>query len=814
MKMKTSFTMGFKPKQPMFTFFNLIIILIVVLAGCGQIPESTAAGSQLRPNSVTRNEKNLLTSIHMVDDRIGWAYTRESVFRTVDGGASWAQVTPQGQANLPVSSWFCLDEQNAVLAFAQETSPGIVIWRTTNCGQNWDRSEISTGSNLCSDAELSFADAEHGCLLARYGAAMGSESDELFQTADGGATWKSIASASPALKPANGLPFAGIKNGLVFSGSDKGWLTGFSHGDGIWLYRTANGGVTWTPQTLAVPSGYQAQGGSASSNPPCFFQGQKGVLPVELRGQTPALVFYLTQDGGEDWQAATPVRSSQEPFRGFHTSIIAAEQAFVSDGYELFYTADGMRSFNPVKPDIDLTGLSQLDFVSDQMGWGIIDGSLWKTQDGGHTWTQVADQSFDQKVVESSLNLNAAALKHEGDLAFTWQGLLYLLYGDTGELKQLTTSGQAYSPAWSFDGQWIAFMFSNGQTEDNRQLWLVRRDGEQIHQVQAFPELQEVSNISWSPTANVLAAEGQDGIWVIPAEGKPYQVPGTGKFSGYAGWSPDGKFLTCYSGPAPDQNSSNPQDRQDILYTFNIENGRTTRVLQAPVDTGIKVEAWWPDGKGLLYWLDPSYSASLAADGLELQSLSLSDLQSKTLSYGLVYRNWLSFLPKGQVLLVAGGNRPVWTGKSLAVCDLRTGTSSNLPNPEGSVAIDPAASPDGAKIAFVAAQNLGNDVWGFSDSGQLSAWIATRTLWIENVDASGAHPLKAAGTGIYQPEWSKDGKRIMYVRDNSLWLIGADGGNPQRIIGPFPGWEKDPFGYYGYIWHDDFAWFQPGIAQP
>jgi len=95
-----------------------------------------------------------------------------------------------------------------------------------------------------------------------------------------------------------------------------------------------------------------------------------------------------------------------------------------------------------------------------------------------------------------------------------------------------------------------------------------------------------------------------------------------------------------------------------------------------------------------------------------------------------------------------------------------------------------------------------------SEPGRLAAWIATRTLWLENSDGSGARPLPAAGGGIYQPVWSQDGSGILYVRDNSLWLIEKDGSNPQKILGPFPTWKKDPFGYYGYSWHEDFAWSQ------
>jgi len=309
--------MRFKYKSLISRFIILMIILVsllVGLTGCGQARQNTAASSQGSGNSDPLNEKGFLTYIHMADARTGWTCTKESILRTVDGGGNWTDVTPKGQASLLVSSLFCLDGQDAVLAFTQESSPQIIVCRTTDGGQNWEKSAIDTGPNLSSVAKLSFADAEHGWLLASYGAAMGSEFDELFQTTDGGTTWKSIAVASSTPKSVKDLPLEGIKTSLAFADRNKGWLTGFSHGDGIWL----------------------------------------------------------------------------------------------------FYSADGMRSFTSVKPNIDLTNLSQLDFASEQIGWGIIDGYLWKTTDGGHVWTQMVNQSTSQTAIESSMNLNATVLKKRG----------------------------------------------------------------------------------------------------------------------------------------------------------------------------------------------------------------------------------------------------------------------------------------------------------------------------------------------------------------------------------------------------------------
>ncbi|TEB10777.1 S-layer homology domain-containing protein [Pelotomaculum propionicicum] len=400
-------------------------------------------------------------------------------------------------------------------------------------------------------------------------------------------------------------------------------------------------------------------------------------------------------------------------------------------------------------------------------------------------------------------DVNTAAFKDQGALAFIRQGLLYTLDGETGEVKQLTGSGRALQPAWSHDGQWLAFIRVTDQEANTGPLWLVRRDGSQAHQVQDLPQLVSRERFYWSPTGNVLAVAMPDGVWLVPAEGEPRRlVKSEGTF--HLAWSPDGKSL-AYNVTLP---SEEPQNRSDVLYTISVDGGQPVQRLVAP-QAGIQVTAWWPDGKGLLYWLDPLHSASLAADGMGLWSLRLGDTEPTLLTSGLAHRGWLSLSPQGSLLMVTGGWRIVWARKSLATVDLESGSVQELNNPEGSVAIDPSFSPDGSRIAFVTAKNLGDDVWGFSKPEELAAWVATRTLWIRNSDGSGAHPLTDAGAGVYQPAWSKDGEHILYVRDNAIWIIGADGGQPEKVLGLFPK-GGDLFGFYGYSSYQGImAWYQP-----
>ncbi|HWQ40634.1 MAG TPA: hypothetical protein VN456_01190 [Desulfosporosinus sp.] len=127
--------MCFKNKTVIF----ILIILVSLLAGlfgCGQTQQHMA-GSSLDSSVPLNKEESSLTFVRMVDAKIGWACTKESILRTVDGGENWTDVKPQGQAGLSVSSLFCRDGQNAVLALTQESSPQIIVCRTTDGGTTW-----------------------------------------------------------------------------------------------------------------------------------------------------------------------------------------------------------------------------------------------------------------------------------------------------------------------------------------------------------------------------------------------------------------------------------------------------------------------------------------------------------------------------------------------------------------------------------------------------------------------------------------------------------------------------------------------------
>lgn len=196
-------------------------------------------------------------------------------------------------------------------------------------------------------------------------------------------------------------------------------------------------------------------------------------------------------------------------------------------------------------------------------------------------------------------------------------------------------------------------------------------------------------------------------------------------------------------------------------------------------------------------------------DGLTLTNLALATTAPQPLTRTLLYPDWQAWLPTRSRIFVVEQRawRPAWDGKGLAVCDVHAGTCHALTQQPGTVTFSPTASPDGKQIAFVQAKDAG-DVGGFGSNQAVAAWDQTRTLWLADAAGTGMHELTTAGTGIDRPQWSHDGSHVLYVRDTALWLVGADGNAPTRIVGPLAN-APDTFSIYGHVpWDDYVAWYR------
>jgi hypothetical protein len=171
-----------------------------------------------------------------------------------------------------------------------------------------------------------------------------------------------------------------------------------------------------------------------------------------------------------------------------------------------------------------------------------------------------------------------------------------------------------------------------------------------------------------------------------------------------------------------------------------------------------------------VWWVDPAHSAALEDRGLVLESVAFADLRPRPLATTVVYLPWLAWSPDGTTLALVGGTGGSPThDKRLELCRVAPPSCSVIAIPAGAVALDPAWSADGTRLAFVTALD-----WTAPASGQ--AWFATRRVWAASSDGSGAEPVTGAPPGVTAPTWLSPDV-IGYVTGAGIQAVNVDSGS-------------------------------------
>jgi len=455
--------------------------------------------------------------------------------------------------------------------------------------------------------------------------------------------------------------------------------------------------------------------------------------------------------------------------------------------------------------------------------------------------------------------VNVRAFSGEGELAFVSRGSLWVLDGQWGTLRRLPVPRgmTAASPVFSHDGRWLAYLAShptaNGPT--TTRLWLANGDGTGARQVRGIDDPQLVG---WSPVADVLAVTvgKQSRLELIGPRGSARTLVAlsarqarTGSIES-AAWSPNGSQIAVstvgFGGPTSGTIvRAYPIAGGTPTTWFQIRNDRTLSGARCPACSGGQVIAdligWWPRW-GIAFWVfsggmihnnDDTPVALLAHPGAAPRVLAqtLSSRATDAIAAGA----------NGALALVAStGGREIGIGKTVERCDAAAFSCTPLPDatvwvgpngqrcviptrpaqhclgftiapagrPGSGVSLDPAWSPDASALAYVRAPVALTGGW------PSPAWYADHAIYVWNARTATTRRIGAVD-GAAVPSWSRDGRDLLYVSDDGLWLAPVPRGRPVEIEHPlFPEQEwktvqtTGTISYYGQIaWTAQFSWW-------
>ena len=389
------------------------------------------------------------------------------------------------------------------------------------------------------------------------------------------------------------------------------------------------------------------------------------------------------------------------------------------------------------------------------------------------------------------------------------------------------TSGPGYEgePTFSPDGETIAYVSDRSgdleiylrQVSGGADINLTNNPADDVQPVFS-PDGKQIAFVSTRSSSSGILYHGYDlplmggDIWVMPAlGGGTRRIAGSGNFPS---WSPDGSAILYTGGP----------QRRQKIYRVASSGGEAGEIP-------LTFKAGAPPHRFLLY---PSYSS----DGRWI--VFEADVTTDNIIYVMSAEG-------GEPQRIAKGKRPAWGANSQTIIYSSTEAGKNqslwqvpfsTSTGEVSGSFEPltvgrgrdtqaAVSRDGKLIAFTAlnlsfnlealpfdaeagrqtgpAQAItdGNDViyfMNFSPDGRSVVFESHRGasshIWRTDLGSPAVQLTSDPNFDDLYPRWSPDGRAVAFLRrpsnepqaGSSLWLMTADGANPQRLIekvGPF-----------------------------
>ena len=222
-------------------------------------------------------------------DHFGYAGDGVGVLKSIDGGATWTQTGLSWQLSSALSIYEMVIDPGNPETLVAATSDG--IYRTVDGGASWmQQLNLASGRNTY---DIVINPTNSNILFAAL-YSYNSSNNGVYKSIDNGVTWTKLAGGLPVDGATTGrisLSISPSNPNIVYAGFSKA-----SDSALLGIYRTSDGGNTWTLQSTA-PNHYGSQGWYANviavdpANPDVVYSGW--------------LYMYKSTNGGVTWTNVT-----------------------------------------------------------------------------------------------------------------------------------------------------------------------------------------------------------------------------------------------------------------------------------------------------------------------------------------------------------------------------------------------------------------------------------------------------------------------------------------------------------------------------
>jgi photosystem II stability/assembly factor-like uncharacterized protein len=321
------------------------------------------------------------------------------VFKTVNGGTTW-KATFDGQAVLSIGEIaIAPSNPNIIYVGTGEENPrnnasfGDGVYRSNDGGQTWIHIGLEDSDRI---ARIRIDNVNPDIV---YACAMGhewgpNEQRGVFKTTDGGKTWQKVlyrdtqtGCSDIDVNPTNSNEiYAGMYTYLR-----QAWHLRSGGGETA-LYKSMDGGVTWTKLTSGIPKMLDRIGVSVARSSP-------NIVYMISETQNYEGELWRTDDAGATWRVVS--RDPNINFRPFYYSDVRADpndpnRVFTLSG-SLYMSEDGGRTFRTIGRDVH--GDHQALWIDPKNSKRILsgsDGGFQVSDDGGQNFNVLNNVAFTQ----------------------------------------------------------------------------------------------------------------------------------------------------------------------------------------------------------------------------------------------------------------------------------------------------------------------------------------------------------------------------------------------------------------------------------